>query len=186
MNSGLFKLDFMVFSTRRTAPINMFVVEVKPPNGRYCGLLNDRTKLCFEMKIILDVMVSLEIKNPTATGLCVEGRTWTGYKMKLGHEAIYMTVQLFDFQLPSTTSDFSLLPKAIESMLMLKVKIFVWLSGVVNYTKSGCVIEQWNSDFSIIRLLLMKQLLALSKDPTILKILKILQWSSAWCTTNGA
>ena len=104
MNSGLFKPDFMVFSTKRTTPINMFVVEVKPPNDRCCGLLNDTTKLCFEMKIILDIMVSLGIKNPTATGLCVEGRTWTGYRMKLEHEAVYMIVKLFDFQLPSTTS----------------------------------------------------------------------------------
>ncbi|KAG2227023.1 hypothetical protein INT45_006430 [Circinella minor] len=45
MNSGLFKPDFMVFSVKRAAPINMFVAEVKPLHGRCRGLLNDTTKL---------------------------------------------------------------------------------------------------------------------------------------------
>ncbi|KAI9246281.1 hypothetical protein BDA99DRAFT_543376 [Phascolomyces articulosus] len=135
MNSGLFKPDFMVFSTKRSTPINMFVAEVKPPNGRCRGLLNDTTKLCFEMKLILDIMINLGIKNPTATGLCVEGRTCTGYRMKLDHEAVYMVIKLFDFQLPSTTSDFSLLPKAVESMLMLK--------AIVDET-AACILDFFN------------------------------------------
>ncbi|KAI8364516.1 hypothetical protein EDC96DRAFT_203187 [Choanephora cucurbitarum] len=129
---GSIKPDFVLRFAFNTRQFDVFVVEVKNKGAKSLQIVNDKAKLAYELKIIVNSLVDFGVVEPQACGLLVEGDLCQVYRLDLYKEAVYRFVCVGQFNLPRNYIDFCLFPSIMEQMLLVKSLIDKTANNIAN------------------------------------------------------
>ncbi|ORX52354.1 hypothetical protein DM01DRAFT_315853 [Hesseltinella vesiculosa] len=114
-----FKPDFVVYVKPWHHRFDLATCEIKAPNNRAAGPINDYVKLCMEMKQMLFKMENA-VDQPFVLGILVEGHSLTTYYMdKLGVNGCRV-VRLSSTTLISELSNFGSFPMLFRAILQVR------------------------------------------------------------------
>lgn len=109
---------------------DLLVIEVKSPKIKCTAM--EIYKLAFEMQCMLNVLIEQNVPKPRTFGILVQGklheqsrRDYTKklrgnggkcptYKMDLAYDGVYRMIQLHEFHLPKSQSNFGIVRSAIR------------------------------------------------------------------------
>ncbi|KAG1050497.1 hypothetical protein G6F43_007233 [Rhizopus delemar] len=118
---GRLQPDFTSSASVLGHRIDLFVVEIKPPNSSSGH--HDFVKLAKEMMLMINQLIRLGLESPIVCGLWIDGYYCISLKMDLRANGIYRLVEVDKFELPKSTDDLTKVRTITQKLLKIKMLI---------------------------------------------------------------
>ncbi|CAO3654325.1 unnamed protein product [Cunninghamella echinulata] len=120
-NKKSFKPDWVCYIKPWINRYDLVICEVKAPGKKNYGIYSDFTKLGFEMKTLINNLVSSGVNSPKSFGILVEGYVLRTFIMDIKCPSVYRMVELNRIRIPDSLSSLSLFTNFFGTILQLKV-----------------------------------------------------------------